>query len=101
MFPAKAQSNLGDVTHGGAILTFIDMAMFAGGHAAGISDISGVTLDLTTQFIGPAELDQPLDATVELLRETRRLAFMRGLVEQEGRTVAAWSGTLRKMSDRG
>ena len=31
MFPQEAHSNLGDMVHGGAILTFIDMALFAGG----------------------------------------------------------------------
>ena len=100
MFPDVRHANLGDVVHGGAILTLIDMTMFAGGHMSGVSNISGVTLDLACQFISPAELGKPLDATVELLRETRRLAFMRGLAEQEGRTVAAWSGTLRKLADR-
>ncbi len=101
MFPGTLQSNLGNVVHGGAILTFIDMALFAGGKLAGISDIShSVTLDLACQFIGPAELHVPIDCAVELLRETGRLAFMRGLVEQDGRTVAAWSGTLRKGGER-
>jgi uncharacterized protein (TIGR00369 family) len=100
MFPYVRQSNLGNVVHGGAILTFIDMAMFAGGYAAGVSEIGGVTLDLAAQFITPAELGTPLDATVELLRETGRLAFMRGLVEQDKRIVAAWSGTLRKIDRR-
>ena len=100
MFPDARQSNLGNVVHGGAILTFIDMAMFAGGHAAGVSDIGAVTLDLSAQFITPAELGRPLDTSVELLRESKRLAFMRGLVEQEGRIVASWTGTLRKLSFR-
>ncbi|MDP8914484.1 MAG: PaaI family thioesterase [Pseudomonadota bacterium] len=100
MFPDARQSNLGNVVHGGAILTFIDMAMFAGGHAAGMSDTGAVTLDLSAQFITPAELCRPLDATVELLRESKRLAFMRGLVDQEGRIVASWTGTLRKISSR-
>jgi uncharacterized protein (TIGR00369 family) len=100
MFPGTRQSNLGNVVHGGAILTFIDMAMFAGGHAAGVSDIGAVTLDLAAQFISPAQLEQPLDATVELLKETKRLAFLRGLVEQDGRVVASWSGSLRKLSFR-
>ena len=30
MFPDESHSNLGDMVHGGAILTFIDMALFAG-----------------------------------------------------------------------
>ena len=96
MFPDILQSNLGNVVHGGAILTFVDMALFAGGKLAGLDITSSVTLDLQAQFLAPAQLGQPLDCSVELLRETRRLAFLRGLVEQEGTICAAWSGTLRK-----
>ena len=94
----KLQSNLGEAVHGGAILTFIDMAMFAGGHAAGADIGPSVTLDLSAHFLSGARLRAPLDATVEVLRESKRLASMRGLVEQEGVTVASWSGTLRKLS---
>src|SRR5687767_7149401 len=78
MVPTILQSNLGNVMHGGAILTFIDMAMFAGGYAAGADIAMSVTLDLSAQFLSPGELEVPLDATVEVLKETRRLAFMRG-----------------------
>jgi uncharacterized protein (TIGR00369 family) len=100
MFPDKRQSNLGDVVHGGAILTFIDMAMFAGGYAAGADLGPSVTLDLSARFLSPALLGLPLDASIEVLRESRRLAVMRGLVEQEGVIVASWSGTLRKLGGR-
>jgi uncharacterized protein (TIGR00369 family) len=100
MFPNVAQSNLGDVVHGGAILTFIDMVMFAGGYAAGAAIGPSVTLDLSAQFLSPARLGHPLDATVELLRESGSMAVMRGLVEQEGEKVAAWSGALRKLRPR-
>ena len=100
IFPETLQSNLGNVVHGGAILTFVDMALFAGGKLAGVDIAHSVTLDLSAQFLAPAELGRPLDCSVELLRETKRLAFMRGLVEQEETIVAAWSGTLRKGGER-
>ena len=100
MFPEKKHSNLGDVVHGGAILTFIDMAFFAGGKLAGADVAFAVTLDCNAQFIAPGSLGTPLDAEVELLRETKRLAFFRGTVVQEGTMVAAFSGTLRKSSGR-
>ena len=96
MFPETEQSNLADILHGGALLTFVDMAMFAGGYAAGADIAYSVTLDLSAQFLSPGRLGTPIDCTVELLRETKRLAFMRGLVVQEDETVASWSGTLRK-----
>jgi acyl-coenzyme A thioesterase PaaI-like protein len=96
MFPDMPQSNLGSFVHGGAILTFIDMALFAGGRLAGVDISHSVTLDLSAQFLAPGRLGRPMDTSVEVLRETKRLAFMRGLVEQEETIVAAWSGTLRK-----
>jgi uncharacterized protein (TIGR00369 family) len=98
MFPDKSHSNLGDVMHGGAILAFIDIAFFAGGLAAGAKVARAVTLDCSVQFISPGRLGIPLDAEVELLRETGRLAFFRGRVVQEVEIVAAFSGALRKSS---
>jgi acyl-coenzyme A thioesterase PaaI-like protein len=100
IFPGKLQSNLGDVAHGGAILTFIDMAMFAGGHGAGCTIGPAVTQDLSCQFLSAARLGLPLDCTVEVLRESKRLVSLRGLLEQEGELVASWSGTLRKLSGK-
>jgi uncharacterized protein (TIGR00369 family) len=100
MFPEVEHSNLGNIVHGGAILTFIDMAMFAGGYMAGADLGPSVTLDLSAQFLSGARLGVPLDCSVELLRESRNMAVMRGMVEQEGQAVAAWSGTLRKLSRR-
>ena len=101
IWPERRQSNIADVVHGGAIMTLIDMALFAGGSMAGLGDVAfAVTLDCQVQFIAPARLGLALDAAVELIKETRRLAFLRGLVEQDGITIAAFSGTLRKASER-
>ena len=96
MFPETGHSNLGGVVHGGALLTFIDMAFFAGGRVAGVDVAGAATLDCHTHFLGPGRIGVPLDAEVELLRETRNLAFFQGRVVQEGEIVAAFSGTLRK-----
>eukprot|EP01041_Mallomonas_annulata_P030435 gene30435-52568_t len=43
---------------------------------------AAVTLDLSVQFIGAGIIGEPLDAEVELLKETGRLLFMRGIVTQ-------------------
>ena len=100
IFPGHGQSNLGDAVHGGVILSLVDVALFAGGHMAGMSDTDAVTLDLQTAFIAAGRLGVPLDAEVELLRETGRLVFLRGLVVQGTDTVAAFNGTLRKIRPR-
>jgi uncharacterized protein (TIGR00369 family) len=96
MFPERRHSNLGDMVHGGAILTFVDMAFFAGGRLAGVDVKGAVTLDCNVRFLGPGAIGVPMDAEVELLSETRRLAVFAGKVVQGDNIVAAFSGTLRK-----
>ena len=99
MFPEERHSNLGNMVHGGAILTFVDMAFFAGGRLAGAQVMRAVTLDCSVRFLSPGKIGVPLDAEVELLRETKRLAFFAGRVVQGEELVASFSGALRK-SDR-
>jgi len=96
MFPERQHSNLGDMVHGGAILTFIDMAFFAGGRLAGVDVKGAVTLDCNVRFLAPGKIGVPMDAEVELLRETGRLVVFQGKVVQGDEIVAAFSGTLRK-----
>ncbi len=100
MFPEARHSNLGDMVHGGAILTFVDMAFFAGGRLAGADVVRAVTLDCSVRFLSRGRIGVALDAEVELLRETKRLVFLAGRLVQEGELVAAFSGALRKASKK-
>jgi uncharacterized protein (TIGR00369 family) len=97
MFPTIKHSNVMGNLHGGIILSLIDVGMFAGSRMFGLIEAgTAVTLDLAVQFIGAGVIGVPLDAEVELLKETRRLLFLRGLVVQGETRVAAFSGTIRK-----
>jgi acyl-coenzyme A thioesterase PaaI-like protein len=102
MTPERRHSNLRDHVHGGALLGFIDMAMFTACRGFGVLTAgAAVTLDLSTQFIGGGEIGRPIEAQVELLRETGRMLFVRGIVVQPqddggDERIAAFSGTLRK-----
>jgi uncharacterized protein (TIGR00369 family) len=101
MTPEHRHSNLMDNIHGGALLGFIDIALFAASRGFGlITSGTAVTLDLSVQFIGGGRINQPLEAQVELLRETGRLLFLRGLVVQDDDKVASFSGTIRKPTKR-
>lgn len=101
MFPERQHSNLLDAVHGGVTLALIDISLFTGIRLILGADAGGsVTLDLSTQFIGAGRVGQPLDAVCEVLRETRRLVFVRGVIEQGGHLVAAYNGTVRKPSVR-
>lgn len=102
MFPERKHSNLLDMVHGAVTLALVDIALFAAmrtllnGNAGG-----SVTLELSSQFIGAGALGKPLDAVVEVMRETKRLVFMRGTVvqgEDDAHLVATFSGIVRKPS---
>lgn len=102
MVPGRQHSNLGNAVHGGITLGLIDIGLFASCHQFGVLNVGpSVTLNLDTQFISAGRIDEPLDAVTELVRETRRLVFLRGMVVQgEGdrHIVATYSGTIRKAS---
>ena len=99
MFPEHHHTNLKGALHGGTVLSLIDVGLFACSRMLGIVEAgTAVTLDLNTQFIGAGKADRPCDAVTELLKETGRLVFLRGTVEQEGELIAAFSGTIRKPS---
>lgn len=102
MLPTIQHSNLGDAVHGAVTLGLIDISLFAVPIQHGLlGDGFSVTLDLNTQFVGAGMLGQPLDCVTEVVRSTRRLLFLRGLVVQgpdDGHVVASFSGTVRKPS---
>jgi acyl-coenzyme A thioesterase PaaI-like protein len=102
MHPERRHSNLGDNVHGAVSLALVDVALFAASHQFGSLEAGhSVTLDLSTQFVGAGRVGEPLDAIVELVRETGRLIFLRGLVVQgegDGHIVLTFAGTIRKAS---
>jgi acyl-coenzyme A thioesterase PaaI-like protein len=97
IFPAEhLTNNVGNV-HGAATLGLIDIALFAACKVLrGIDAAGSVTLGIETQFIGAGDPAKPLDAVVEVLRETGRMVFLRGLVVQDDTLVASFSATTKK-----
>ncbi|WP_209347744.1 PaaI family thioesterase [Pontixanthobacter sp. CEM42] len=101
MFPEHKHTNLQDMIHGATTLSLIDISLFSAMHVLRKSEAGmAVTLELSTQFIGGGKPDEPMDAVVEVMRETGRLMFMRGEVVQGDHLVAAYSGLVRKASPK-
>jgi uncharacterized protein (TIGR00369 family) len=98
MFPTEDHMNMGGSIHGGAIMSFIDMSLFAGGLCAGMERGHYVTLDLTTHFLARGQAGSPLDSHVELVKQTRGHAFLQGVVKQNGENCYSFSGTLRRVN---
>ena len=101
MFPERRHLNLQGVIHGAVTMGLIDISLFSAMHVLGGSDSGpSVTLELSTQFVEAGKAEEPLDAVTSILRETGRLAFMRGEVVQGDTIVAAFSGIVRKFKPR-
>ena len=87
--------------HGGFTLGLIDQCLFIGPSAVGVERVfGGSTIDSATQFLAALNADAPIDTIVELMRETHRMIFVRGTVEQAGVVGASFTGTLKKASAR-
>ncbi|HKR91969.1 PaaI family thioesterase [Novosphingobium sp.] len=94
-------SNLQNSVHGGVTLALIDVAMFATIFTVlGVDPVGSVTVDLHSQFLGAGKIGEPLDVISEVMKETHRLVFLRGTVEQDDHLVASYIGTVRKPSKR-
>lgn len=101
MFPKRKHENLQGIVHGAVTLALIDISLFTTMHTIGAGDAGpSVTLELSTQFVGPGDPSRPLDAVTEIVRETGSLVFVRGDVVQGENAVAAFSGIVRKMRPR-
>ncbi|MFO1159029.1 MAG: PaaI family thioesterase [Reyranellaceae bacterium] len=86
--------------HGGAILTFADYALcLVAGRAAdrGTNTSFAMTVSIAVEFLDAGRIGPPLEASGEPLQVTGRMAFARGSLTQEGRTIALWSGVCRHL----
>jgi uncharacterized protein (TIGR00369 family) len=84
--------------HGGATLAFADYALcLVAGRAAdgGTNSSFAMTVSIAVEFLDAGRIGPRLEASGEPLQVTGRLAFARGNVTQQGRTIALWSGVCR------
>jgi acyl-coenzyme A thioesterase PaaI-like protein len=90
--------HLGTV-HGGAILTFADVAGgFTAFRALGHSRCA--TVNLQAYFLAPPKRGQFISCTPEITRQTRDLLFIRALIHSDGRTVASTEGLWKVLAVR-
>ena len=98
MFPTEAHLNNGGSIHGGAVMSFVDMALFVGGRIAGMDEGHYVTLDCATHFIARGRIGVPLDAVVRLVGQTKGgHVFLSGHCEQDGQPTHSFTGTLKRI----
>jgi acyl-coenzyme A thioesterase 13 len=93
--PDAKNANGAGMIHGGALMTFADFALFA--HATDLLREPCVTVQFEGQFVGAAKPGAVVISRGEVTRNTRSLVFVRGVMEQDGRPVFAWSGIIKRL----
>lgn len=85
--------NSGGVLHGGYMMSFADSAVT---RAAGLTTgMAPSTVAFAAEFLAAGTATSPLTTRVEVPRHGKLLAFMRGLLEQDGRKLLSYSATIK------
>jgi len=100
--PRPEHLNSFDVTHGGAVMTFLDVIMATAARSVD-PDMGVVTIEMKTSFMRPAKVPvgQALVGKGHLKHRTRSMAFTEGSVfDADGQLCAHATGTFKYVSRR-
>lgn len=100
--PAAEHQNSFAVTHGGAVMSLLDVVMATAARSVD-PDMGVVTIEMKTTFMRPAKVlgDEKLVAKGALLHRTRSMAFTEGRVfDAQGQLCAHATGTFKYVARR-
>lgn len=87
----KRHANIGGVVHGGMLMSFADDVLgMTVWEAAGRKPCT--TVQLNTHFISPARIGELVEGRAEVLRATRTVVFVRGMLLAGDRLVVSADG---------
>ncbi len=92
-------NDYGMVVHGGALMTFADIALGVGASEA-LDGGPLVTAQLQYQFAGGVKLGQLITCDPELVRRSTQLVFVRGLIMADGAVVGSADGIFKALTPR-
>ncbi|WP_137891399.1 PaaI family thioesterase [Ramlibacter sp. 2FC] len=91
--PTPEHLNSFSVTHGGALMSFLDVILATAARSVQ-PDMGVVTIEMKTSFMQPAR--GPLLGKGRLMHRTRSMAFVEGtIIDAEGRACAHATGTFK------
>lgn len=96
---AKHSNNQPGVVHGGALMTFADIAL-GYGVAKALGHSNCVTAQLSVQFVSAAPVGAFISCKAEVVRSGAQLGFARGLIMAGGKTVASAEGIWKVLEPR-
>ena len=97
--PQERNCRHGGMVHGGSLLTFADYSLFVIA-AEALKGQDGVTVSLNSEFLSPALPHQRLISRGKVTKAGKRMIFVQGQIEQEGRPVLAFSGIIAVMQPK-
>ena len=95
--PKPEHLNSFDVTHGGAVMTFLDVIMATAARSVE-PELGVVTIEMKTSFMRPAKVPAGVSLVGKghLLHRTRSMAFTEGRIyDADGQLCATATGTFK------
>jgi uncharacterized protein (TIGR00369 family) len=93
---APRHLNSWSVAHGGVLMTLLDVAMAVAGRSLDPAAGGGVTLEMKTSFLQPANAGSRVIASAHAFHRTNTLAFCEGEVrDTDQRLIAKAMGTFK------
>ena len=97
--PSERHLNSSGIVHGGAIATFADYSLFMIAFEA-VQGRPSVTVTLDTEFLRAARAVNLLTGRGDVLRATKSLVFVRGLITSEDTPVVSFSGVIKLINPK-
>jgi acyl-CoA thioesterase len=94
--------NSWSVAHGGVLMTMLDVAMAVAGRSLDPDAGAGVTVEMKTSFVQPANARSRLLASAQAFHRSSTMAFCDGEIrDTAGRLIAKAMGTFKFLKRRG
>jgi uncharacterized protein (TIGR00369 family) len=92
---SRSHLNGSNSVHGGCLMTFADFALFWIAYDE-LQNAGAVTASFSSDFLDSAREGDLVEARGEVLRTTRSMIFVRGLISSGHRPLLSFSGILKK-----
>ena len=95
---AQKHINRAGIVHGGMLMSFADLVLSRGVRKASAGP--GVTVRMTTEFLGPAHLGDWVEGAARVSRATKTLIFVDSEVRANGHIIMTANGVFRRIRHR-
>jgi acyl-coenzyme A thioesterase PaaI-like protein len=95
---SRQHLNLFKTVHGGCLMAFADFSLFWISRDE-LGSGGAVTVSFNSEFLDTAKEGDLIEARGEVLRSTKSLIFVRGMISSDRRSLLSFSALLKKIRD--